>query len=407
MVVEGSLSERPIYKILSRLVRNKVTGYLTVSSVSDTLVMTFIAGYLAQVESHYPRDGIRLGQLFIKRNLVTNEQLEKLLVRQSSELKKLGVLAREEGLININQLRDTLEDQMLLHLFQCIIWTKGSYHFRQEQTILLDHDSTRIDISGFLEKGESIIRSLDWLRHRIPSIAAVPIIIAEKTIAHDPAGKSSKKRLSSSQEEVYRRIDGARNVRDICDTCHQFEWTTLSSLIDLEELGLIRFEIPKDHRNASNPIRSTLVRHMTRISNYLTIPLIVLLSLIIVKMAQPRIFPELSPRMSLQEASMITRHKMHNIQFALATYELFNMKFPASVIELVDRGYLRERDLFDSWGYRFYYSPTKNGTTTEGFILISKGPDLQWATPDDIKIEGYPDNFADGCVFPIPTDTGI
>jgi len=85
----------------------------------------------------------------------------------------------------------------------------------------------------------------------------------------------------------------------------------------------------------------------------------------------------------------------------LRTYEMMNMRMPSSLEALVKRPgggesprrwvQLLERVPLDPWGEPYQYS-SPGKLNPKGFDLVSKGPDRQLGTEDDITNQASSDN---------------
>jgi len=82
-----------------------------------------------------------------------------------------------------------------------------------------------------------------------------------------------------------------------------------------------------------------------------------------------------------------TKASMQTIKSALQQYQVQNNTFPPSLAALIP-GKLSSGSDLDAWDRAFYYDSRgkPNAPKEEGFTLISKGPDGESGTPDDMDI---------------------
>lgn len=80
-----------------------------------------------------------------------------------------------------------------------------------------------------------------------------------------------------------------------------------------------------------------------------------------------------------------TETRLTTISNALGEYNLNENQYPTTLQDLVTADYLEDKPLEDSWGQDLIYSVP---SVREGkdFDLISKGPDKQYNTADDINV---------------------
>ncbi len=82
-----------------------------------------------------------------------------------------------------------------------------------------------------------------------------------------------------------------------------------------------------------------------------------------------------------------TKASMQTIKNAMQTYQVRNNSFPPSLQTLIPSQLQQGADL-DAWDNTFYYQPNgkPNAPKSEGFTLISRGPDGVAGTADDMDI---------------------
>lgn len=80
-----------------------------------------------------------------------------------------------------------------------------------------------------------------------------------------------------------------------------------------------------------------------------------------------------------------TETRLTTISAALSEYNLNVNEYPVSLEELITADYLEDKPLEDSWGEKLIYVVPSFREGKE-FDLISKGPDKQYNTNDDINV---------------------
>jgi hypothetical protein len=384
----GHLTEYPLHRILREIISSKGTGILTIQGEIDTIVMTFEFGMCVSAESHYSRQEIRLGQLLLLRGLISEEQLETLLEEQKTSLTKIGYLALNAKIVTAIQLMDALEDQILLMIFPCLTWPKGLFHFRAEEVVHYDKNSARpLDLSLIAEIGDQILKNWHWIEDRLPNFSAAPSLcsgveVLPPGVQIEKQGDKSEQHpvvLTPEQEKVYSLINGVYTLRQITDACHQFEWTTLNALVDLEDIGIISIRCELERESRFHPKVSHYLNLLKQNFRYIFVAVAVLAVLMLLRALPVTIISDVTARTSVSELRIHTREKMDRVLFAIGLFHFTRKEYPSFLSELVEDQYLDETDLIDFWGSKFYYKKMKNG-----FDLICSGADKTWATEDDI-----------------------
>jgi hypothetical protein len=399
--IEGNLRDQSFCRIVMDLIREKATGILTVSCSTDTVVILFEFGMCVGVESHYPREELRLGHMLLNRNLLQLEQLEESLEEQKKVLVKLGCILVQKGFVSPSQIIDVLENQMLLYIYPCLTWTKGIYHYRSEEMVHYEREYFRpIDLMSLVEVGEDILKDQEWIGDRIPDVFSIPVLLPGLEVF--PPGVQIKNTVSDGprpilltpeQEKIYNLVNGILTVRELIDTCNQFEYCSIIALIDLLDLGVVAIPILQESHEKTINKYSEYIKPLQK-----GLPIIigVIALLIILKFVSNRVFQPTSVQTQLAELLISTRAKMDQLRFVLAVYAFMNEDFPDYLSDLINAKMIREKDLLDCWGSKYYYRHSKTG-----YILASVGPDLNWATNDDITIEGSLDEYSNSCFHPV------
>ncbi len=88
---------------------------------------------------------------------------------------------------------------------------------------------------------------------------------------------------------------------------------------------------------------------------------------------------------SLLHDARVASVKIHleRIEYATTSFAVTQRRLPSSLEDLVERKYIRRRDLRDPWDQPFHYQVGPN-SEIDDFILCSPGPDRKLSTKDDI-----------------------
>jgi hypothetical protein len=402
-ITEGKISERPFHKLINDVVKNKASGVLTIQGETDTVVLYFEMGMCVNVESHYPDESIRIGQLLLKRGLLKEDQINILLEKQGTALKKIGLLAREDNLVTLNDLMNALEDQLLLIIFPCMTWKNGLFYFRYEESVPYDRESSRpVDLTPYCDFGDKILKNFNLVTQRFPDFKAIPQLMPDVEVA--PLGAEVSTRSSSghqpimispAQEKVYNLCNGVYTINEIIHTSHQFPWLTLSALIDLEDMNVINIPAVEKPKSILRSNTMELFENLKHGSKYLVFAGAGLIVLLMIAFLPIRLFSHTRSGAIDEIETKYSKSKMENLQFALVTYCLINSKYPEFLTEMVDRNVIRESDLLDAWDLKIYYRKSD-----DGFVIISEGKDKTWATEDDISCEHHCACFEEINFFP-------
>ncbi len=189
-VMHGTLDTFSVVEVLQMLGRVRRSGTLHIECAERIIDVHFVHGRIAET-----RDSTRvyadtvLGSLLIKRNLVTEDQLNEALRDQESDPKPIGTILVEKGFVAEADLRDVLSRQVA-NTFLAVKTTgvNGTFMFviddvaRPVDYITIDTQSVLIEVSSvggdyvaaFEVLGEAntvLVRNRDYEtlpRHSIP-----------------------------------------------------------------------------------------------------------------------------------------------------------------------------------------------------------------------------------------------
>ncbi len=401
--MEGNLAERPFFRVVGDIIRLKATGILIVQGEFNTVYLSFENGLCVSVEVTGGREDIPLGQLMVNRGYLLQDQVNALLEEQKKSLVKFGFLARQSGLVTTIQLMEVLEDQMLLHIAPCFTWLRGLFHFRYEDSVLYDKDSSRpIDLSEFVDVGDVILKNWSWMSKRIADPDLIPVPVPGVRVL--PPGVQLEAFtgpgtppvvLTPETERVYHLIDGIRSIRSILDCCRQFEFFSVKALIDLEDTGAIQIPMQERKKETRQHDWDSIVSTIASQSKTVLAAIAAVVGILVLLVVPIRLLPPITLEAPAREKTILTKLQTQRVQYALVAYYIVNRRFPDFASELIDGGYLQEHDLIDPYGSKVFYKKSKTG-----YIVACQGEDKVWATADDYKVEEREFQIESGSFFP-------
>ena len=400
---EGNLAERPFFRVVGDIIRLKATGTLIVQGDFTTDYLSFENGLCVSVDVTGGREDIPLGQLLVNRGYLTPDQVNGLLEEQKKSLVKFGFLARQTGHVTALQLMEVLEDQILLHIAPCFTWPRGLFHFRFEDSVLYDKDSSRpVDLSVFVDVGEEILKNWPWMSKRIAAPDLIPVPAPGTRVL--PPGVQLEAFsgpgtppvvLTPETERVYHLVDGIRSIRSILDSCRQFEYFSVKALIDLEDAGAIQIPLQEKKRETTKHDWDSIISAITSQSKTVLAAIAALVGILVLLVVPIRLLPSITLDAPVRENAILTKLQTQRVQYALVAFYVVNRRFPDFASELIDGGYLMDHDLIDPYGSKIFYKKSKNG-----YIVACQGKDKVWATADDYKVEEREFQIESGSFFP-------
>ncbi len=253
MALAGTLRDFSLADIFQLISFQRKTGILTLKSQDATVTVSVINGTIVSADSLPKRIDDHLGQVLVKKGLITAEQLEKALVIQAETMQKMGYILTHSNFITTEALKESLQTQILQIIFRLFRWTDGEYEFAQSENLDYDKEFINpIQIENVLMEGMRMLDEWPIIVKKIPSFNLIfkPTVkpneyIVEGSEPIDLLGlatsgeDSSKIKLSSNENFVLQLLNGTHNVQAIIDCCRLTEFETCRALYDLLSRNLI------------------------------------------------------------------------------------------------------------------------------------------------------------------------
>lgn len=130
-VVEGKLEEysmSDLYRLIS--LQNR-TGWLSITDGSETVELLFLNGELKDINWLTRPDEKKLATLLVRDDVLKKEDIKRALARQKTTGKKLGFTLLSMGLLNEEEIKGILGNQIKEALRTALQFKTGNFHFRQ------------------------------------------------------------------------------------------------------------------------------------------------------------------------------------------------------------------------------------------------------------------------------------
>src|ERR687892_1509577 len=220
MAIKGSLREASLPDVLQLLALGQKTGCLSIADRSNFGYIYFDKGRICYASIVNRRD--RLGDILAKHGLITADQLDAAIHRQTRERdKKLGEILVAMGVISQPDLERYMRMQIEEAVYYLFTWTQGTFNFeadvRPEQQDFL----VSINPESLLLEGARRVDEWSLIEKKIPSFDLIFSVDQNHVTQSAPT-------LSPEQQRLLPLVDGTRDVQHLID-----------------ESGLVEFEVGK------------------------------------------------------------------------------------------------------------------------------------------------------------------
>lgn len=393
MALTGTLKDFGIADILQLIGQQQKTGVLYLKSKDQEVQVYFRDGNIVRAESITRKKKDLIGNMLVRAEVITEQQLESALETQKRTLKRLGDVLTASGAITAQKLKQMMQLQVTETLYGLFSWKAGTYEFKQED-VQADGDSiTPLRAESVLMEGFRMVDEWPHIRKKLPHDAMTFERLKELPApnpknkkkeeddfdaAFDDAFSEEKKdenkgefkSIGSSERKVYELIAPGRDVRKLVDLSGLGEFETCKALVNLLNLEYVRA-----HQLSGRAASASGVNLLVRVGGVVARAVVTVIVLAALGFVGSRLRPDtwdLGDESASSFADpaaqrLLARAQQARIEAALEVFRLEKGGLPERLEALVEVGLLQREDLRYPWRDDYYYRRTSD----RQFILLS------------------------------------
>lgn len=207
-VMSGDTAGIPLAEVLQLLQMQRQTGVLRVLNNRASVTISIRQGLIDLVQTRGASDEYKLGRYFVERGLVTREQLEAVLRDRKTDC-PTGQAIVDAGFASKEDLNDVLVRQSSELVYEVLRWPYGRFSFTREP-FRPEAESARLGlgVSGLVLEG---FRRVDEWRLMEGTINFDQVVLIDQ-VALESVGSSN---LTRTEQLLLGAADGARTVSEI------------------------------------------------------------------------------------------------------------------------------------------------------------------------------------------------
>ncbi len=251
MAFKGTLKEFKVPDILQLISLQKKTGILTFNSSDGFITLIFEEGFVIGIDAFPKKLEMRVGNVFVKQGLISEEMLQRALAIQKRTGQKIGEILTGMGLIGEQTIPDALKTQATQIVLSLFNWKKGEYNFKVMDTIDSQLRSLQpIAVDNLIMEGVQMLDEWPLIKRVISSDDLVfePELLGTKKINviseydDEPSSHGNEQVVNLSETEVnlLKYVNGTNTVKDIVEMGLFTEYRIYKNLFNLVNKGLIR-----------------------------------------------------------------------------------------------------------------------------------------------------------------------
>lgn len=248
MAFKGTLREFKVPDILQLISLQKKNGILTFTSQEGFITLIFSSGTMIGVDAFPKKLELRVGNVLVKQELVSEEMLKRALAIQKRTNQKVGEILIGMGLIDEGTIRTALSNQareIVLSLFK---WKKGEYNFKVMEDVerTVQHIDP-IHTDGIIMEGVQMLDEWPLIRKHISddSVVFAPIDVHAASIEiiddyEDEKEEDGRIFINNTEAKLLRYINGTNSVKDLAELGIFTEYKLYKSLYNLVRRNVIK-----------------------------------------------------------------------------------------------------------------------------------------------------------------------
>jgi len=230
----GEIAEGVLPELLRTMYVGRASGVLHLVRGDEEQSLRFRGGHIVNAHTNVVED--RLGEMLVRRGLLTPADLARATEVVVREKRRLGEVLAQLGLLDANGLEDAIAlhvHEMLARLFA---WPDGLYAFKDEA-----EDPSAGEVTLKLSTGELILEAVRAVRD--PDVVRYALGDIDRVLAlsSDPLLRFQQLTLSPTDGFVLSRIDGGTSAREILQMIPLPVEETQKSLFGLLSTGVIEY----------------------------------------------------------------------------------------------------------------------------------------------------------------------
>jgi hypothetical protein len=385
VALKGTLKDFGIAEILQLIGQQAKSGVLHLEGRDDAIHIALADGNLVRAESAGREARERLGNMLVRAEIISKEQLAQALELQKKSLRRLGDILVELELVSKKDLREMTALQTTETVYRLFHWKSGTYEF-EPGDVEWDRDTvTPLRAESVLMEGFRQVDEWPLVRKRIASTAVTFERLRELEPEAGDGGEEGPGALGEALEHRGRGEDAAlgrnerrvhalavpgRTVEKIVDLSRLGEFETCKALLALVNLGYLRAVAPAGRAAAPVGAHAQDWRaRLRRVAGRAVATVAVAAALAgLVTWVDRRGLASAGAGAVGDNAAQrfLARYQIERLRGALEVYRLEKGEYPEHLEALVEVGLARGRDLRYPWAEAYFYRRQPGGR----FVLL-------------------------------------
>ncbi len=379
MALRGTLKDFGIADILQLIGQQQKSGTLILKAQDAEVCLGFKDGNIVRVESAFKKKKDLLGNLLVRAEIITQQQLDQALEMQKRTLHRIGDVLVSSRVVTEEKLAEMRQLQATETLYKLFTWKSGTYEFEPGEAEIDGEPIAALRAESVLMEGFRMIDEWPLIRKRITSyemtferLKDIPPASGGDldSLGMDDPFAGELQSLGREERIMFELVSPSRDVRKLIDLSCLGEFEACKALCKLVNLEYLRPVAPTGRGKVHDVGRSVPASLLGRAARVLATAAV----LAGLAFLAPRLNIHSTTLMSASTSQyvdpaaqrLISRSQIRRIEAALELYRLERGPLPEQLNALVEVGLLAQEDLHFPWRESYYYRKLQSGD----FILL-------------------------------------
>ncbi len=240
IVLAGELAVVPLAEVLLLLSQQEQTGLLGISKDGAQVELHFTTGKIMLGTAAGLSEELLLGRFLLENNLMSQEDLERVLSEEVDATGLLGTRLVKRGLINDSDLKEAIRQQTCELVYELLRWKTGRFAFHNiaEVTALASEAALNLTVDSILMEGFRRVDEWHLIERQIDDFEVVFLR------NEDAVTQMGQGRLTREEMAILELVTGKNTVKEIVRQSRMGSFDVSKMLYRLLSIKLIRKRVP-------------------------------------------------------------------------------------------------------------------------------------------------------------------
>jgi len=361
--LRGDLEDFGIADVFQLIGQQRKTGVLEFNGNGQQIQIFFDQGAVVCAAPAGSWPGAALGEMLMRCGLLSRDRVDELRRECGASARTLSGVVTARGWLGSDELRKIEELLTRETIFSVLRWTAGSFDFTAKE---IEHDRSGALLLGaeqILMDGLRMVDEWQSFAELVPSEETVFRRLRSFEQYSERCSGETPGQLANA-ERVFELVDGRLPVRRIIDLSMLGTFDSVRALAQLHRFTIteaVKIEIPAPSRQV-DPDELRRPRRFGLLAAIVSVGLLVAVTASIELGSgsgdAPDAFAIRRPN-SLEFAR--SAQQKHRIRHALEVYWFSHGRWPTSLAELANDGFVSHRELASEGGRPYYFASREDG----------------------------------------------